>query len=132
MWLKQFFFTKEKLQLVSTGNSLLQAFEQSLTLRLDYTFNFIICKKNARRCSNRFFLFTKKKLQLVSTSNSLLQTCTKLTPLVLIAHSIFFSFPPLLLRLREVHFIGCYEIVDQQTAELRNLQNSVNMQICSR
>ena len=39
------------------------------------------------------------------------------TPLVLITHSIFFSFPPLLLRSRELDFIGCYETVDQQTAE---------------
>ena len=67
-----------------------------------------------------FFFFTKKKsyLQLVSEGNSLLQTFEQsLTTLVLITHSIFFSFPPLLLRLREVDFIGRYETVDQQTAE---------------
>ena len=67
-----------------------------------------------------FFFFTKKKsyLQLVSEGNSLLQTFEQsLTTLVLITHSLFFSFPPLLLRLREVDFIGCYETVDQQTAE---------------
>ena len=77
--------------------------------------------QHARCCSNRFFFFfTKKKsyLQLVSEGNSLLQTFEQsLTTLVLITHSIFFSFPPLLLRLREVDFIGCYETVDQQTAE---------------
>ena len=39
------------------------------------------------------------------------------TPPVLITRSIFFSFPPFLLRLRELDFIGCYETVDQQTAE---------------
>ena len=77
--------------------------------------------QHARCCSNRFFFFfTKKKsyLQLVSEGNSLLQTFEQsLTTLVLITHSIFFSFPPLLLRLREVDFIGCYETVDQRTAE---------------
>ena len=63
-----------------------------------------------------FFFFTKKKSYL--QGNSLLQTFEQsLTTLVLITHSIFFSFPPLLLRLREVDFIGCYETVDQQTAE---------------
>ena len=78
-----------------------------------------------------FFFFTKKKsyLQLVSEGNSLLQTFEQsLTTLVLITHSIFFSFPPLLLRLREVDFIGCYETVDQQTAEP---PKTLNMQICS-
>ena len=80
------------------------------------------------------FFFTKKNLIYSSFQRQI--PCCRLgkssTPLVLITHSIFFSFPPLLLRLREVDFIGCYETVDQQTAELRNLQNSVNMQICSR
>ena len=91
-----FFSFKEKkirLQLISTGNSLLQTahcFFPPKNASIDQS----SVNQHARCSSNRFF-FTKKKsyLQLVSTGNSLLQTWKELDTSCLdyTFHFLFFS-----------------------------------------
>ena len=116
-----FFSFKEKkirLQLISTGNSLLQTahcFFPPKNASIDQS----SVNQHARCSSNRFF-FLQRKNPIYSSFQREIPCCRlgkSSTPPVLITHSIFFSFPPLLLRLRELDFIGCYETVDQQTAE---------------
>ena len=115
-----FFSFKEKkirLQLISTGYSLLQTthcFFPPKNASIDQS----SVNQHARCSSNRFFL--QRKNPIYSSFQREIPCCRlgkSSTPPVLITHSIFFSFPPLLLRLRELDFIGCYETVDQQTAE---------------
>ena len=82
------------------------------------------------------FFFLQRKNPIYSSFQREIPCCRlgkSSTPPVLITHSIFFSFPPLLLRLRELDFIGCYETVDQQTAEPPKtlwICEYVNMWIC--
>ena len=109
---------KIRLQLISTGNSLLQTahcFFPPKNASIDQS----SVNQHARCSSNRFF-FLQRKNPIYSSFQREIPCCRlgkSSTPPVLITHSIFFSFPPLLLRLRELDFIGCYETVDQQTAE---------------
>ena len=64
-----------------------------------------------------FFFLTKKSIKSIKREIPCCRFEQNLTPLVLITQSTLFSFPLLLLRVEEVDFIGCYETVDQQTAE---------------
>ena len=59
------------------------------------------------RCSSNIFFSQRKNYRSFQREIPCCRLGTSLTPLVLITHSILFSFPLLLLRLREVHFIGC-------------------------
>ena len=109
---------KIRLQLISTGNSLLQTahcFFPPKNASIDQS----SVNQHARCSSNRFF-FLQRKNPIYSSFQWEIPCCRLgkgSTPPVLITRSIFFSFPPFLLRLRELDFIGCYETVDQQTAE---------------
>ena len=121
-----FFSFKEKkirLQLISTGNSLLQTahcFFPPKNASIDQS----SVNQHARCSSNRFFFFTKKKsyLQLVSTGNSLLQTWKELDT-VLITHSIFFSSTSASFERSRLHRV----LRNCGSADRGTSENSVNM-----
>ena len=113
MQLKQFFLFfffsfKEKkipLQLISTGDPLIQT--AHCFFFSNNAFNDQRLVHQHGRCSSNIFFSQRKNYRSFQREIPCCRLGTSLTPLVLITHSILFSFPLLLLRLREVHFIGC-------------------------
>ena len=114
------FFFKEKKSVYSSFQREIPCFKPLTVFFSSITasINQSSVNKHARCSSNRFF-FTKKKSIYRSFQREIpyCRLDQSFTPLVLITHSTLFSFPLLLLRVKEVDFIGCYETVDQQTAE---------------
>ena len=103
-----FFSFKEKkipLQLISTGNPLIQT--AHCFFFSNNAFNDQRLVNQHGRCSSNIFFSQRKIYRSFQREIPCCRLGTSLTPLVLITHSILFSFPLLLLRLREVHFIGC-------------------------
>ena len=112
MQLKQFFLFffsfKEKkipLQLISTGNPLIQT--AHCFFFSNNAFNDQRLVNQHGRCSSNIFSSQRKNYRSFQREIPCCRLGTSLTSLVLITHSIFFFFPLLLLRLREVHFFGC-------------------------
>ena len=112
MQLKQFFLFffsfKEKkipLQLISTGDPLIQT--AHCFFFSNNAFNDQRLVNQHGRCSSNIFFSQRKNYRSFQREIPCCRLGTSLTSLVLITHSIFFFFPLLLLRLREVHFFGC-------------------------